>query len=302
MSRTNPDRAPAIRVGRIAYVNVAPVYHPLEAGWLEHPFVFQPGVPARCNELLRQGELDLASVSSIEYARDPDRYLLLPDLAIASDGPVGSVLLLSRLPLDELAHSAAGHVLATSATHTSAALLHLLFLDQCGRCPPFVPASGGVREALESRDPRSLPPAVLTIGDEALRLAGDPRFPHVFDLGEMWKTWTGLPFVFGLWAARRDWAEAHPELASQGAALLRASRDLGLERLEAVMAAIHPQAGIPLPALRDYFAGLRLRLGEGERRGLEMFRRMLREAGLLHGAPRLEFLSEPASGARRVAA
>ena len=115
--------AKPIVLGKIGYLNVLPIYEPLEAGRVPHRFVIRSGPPSTLNELMRRGELDLSACSSIEYARNPADYLLVPDLAIGSRGPVQSVQLLSRVPLARLDGE---RVLISSHTHTSAALLMLL--------------------------------------------------------------------------------------------------------------------------------------------------------------------------------
>ncbi|GAB7078620.1 menaquinone biosynthetic enzyme MqnA/MqnD family protein [Megalodesulfovibrio paquesii] len=272
------------RLGRIEYVNVAPIYYPLEAGWLQHGCEMQSGTPAECNVFMRAGEVDISSVSSIEYARAPERYLLLPGLAIASFGPVGSVLLFSSVPLEELKDKS---ILVTAASHTSAALLQLLLTQRFGACPPLVHAEGGIRKHL-SRG--ACPAAALAIGDEALVLAKNPCFSHTYDLGAMWREATGLPFVFGLWAARREWALANPAEAARVARLLCVSRDLGLGRLEEVIEATQHRTNRSKEHLFNYFRCLRLFLSDLEHAGLKRFFEMLHGCGMLPALPRIEFL------------
>lgn len=275
---------PRTRLGRIAYRNVAPIYHPLEAGWLPHDCEMVAGTPAQCNQRLRDCELDISAVSSIEYARSPERYLLLPGLAIASFGPVGSVLLFSSVPVEELRDAS---ILVTAATHTSAALLQLLLAERFGACPPLVPAAGGIRTAVANG---TCPAAALAIGDEALDLAHNPCFPYALDLGAMWREATGLPFVFGVWAARKEWAQAHQEEAVRVARLLCQARDMGLARLDEIIQACIVDEHCDESSLAAYFAGLRLILGEAEHTGLERFFDLLGESGLAPKVPAMEFL------------
>ncbi|MCA1943967.1 MAG: menaquinone biosynthesis protein [Desulfovibrio sp.] len=275
---------PPTRLGRIEYVNVAPIYYPLEAGWLPHHCAMRSGTPAQCNQLLRAEEVDVSSISSIEYARAPERYLLLPGLAIASFGPVGSVLLFSSVPLEALRDQA---ILVTAATHTSAALLQLLLTQRFGACPPLVHAEGGIRKSL---DAGQCPAAALAIGDEALVLARNPCFSHTYDLGAMWREATGLPFVFGLWAARRDWALAHPQEAARVARLLCESRDLGLARLDAVIDATQHRTTRSKEYLLNYFHCLRLTLRDEEFAGLQRFFQLLHDHAMLPALPCIEFL------------
>ena len=155
-----------LRMGRISYLNVLPVYHPLEAGILPHDFELVSGPPALLNEMMSRGELHVSSCSCFEYARRPERYYLVGDLSIGSRGPVMSVLLLSRLPVEELG----GHeILISGESHTSVALLRLLMRDRYKLDVRF--STGPVTPALRSDNP---PTAFLAIGDEALRLRNHP--------------------------------------------------------------------------------------------------------------------------------
>jgi len=192
MSRPQP------RLGRIGYLNVLPVYHPLEAGIIPHDFEIVTGPPALLNAMMERGELHLSSGSCIEYARRPGRYLLVPDMAIGSNGPVMSVLLLSRIPIEELNGKS---ICVSGESHTSVALLSLLMARQ-GVNARFENALVSAR--VRGPDP---PVAFLAIGDEALRLRDHPDYPQRLDLGEAWRAWTGLPFVFGLWFVSRDAVE-----------------------------------------------------------------------------------------------
>ena len=134
-----------LRMGRISYLNVLPVYHPLEAGILPHDFELVSGPPALLNEMMSRGELHVSSCSCFEYARRPERYYLVGDLSIGSRGPVMSVLLLSRLPVEELG----GHeILISGESHTSVALLRLLMRDRYKLDVRF--STGPVTPALRS--------------------------------------------------------------------------------------------------------------------------------------------------------
>ena len=138
------------------------------------------GVPTELNRLLRAGDLDVANVSSIEYANAPERYVLLPSLCVGSEGAVDSVQLVSQ--------AAAGRACARIAGDPESATSVAL-----------------ARAALSPR-PRSAPrtttaDARLLIGDRALRLGADDPTPH-YDLGALWRERTGLPMVFAVWAAR----------------------------------------------------------------------------------------------------
>src|SRR5579862_9165113 len=126
----------SIRVGRIPYVNCYPVYGAVDRGIVALDATVVDGVPTALNRLMGEGSLDVSVVSAVEYARDSERYLLLPDLAITCDGPVRSVMLFARRPATELA----GHrVLVSRSSMTSVRLLDLLFRHVWHVHPRFVP-------------------------------------------------------------------------------------------------------------------------------------------------------------------
>jgi chorismate dehydratase len=228
------------------------------------------------------GHLLAASTSSIEYARRPERYLLLRDLAIVGDGPIRSVLLLSRPPLEELAGRS---LLVSPATHTSVALLRLLFTEYCPLAVSW--KTGSIPDALAGPEP---PDAFLTIGDEALLLRRHPEYPHCLDLGEVWRRWTGLPFVFGLWAADRSLC-AVPSRMPPPDAILRQSRDWGLSHMDRILDAAEKTApALSREELEAYFHGLSYSLGEREQQGLLLFWEKLARAGEIAAVPPLCFL------------
>ncbi|MEM5788168.1 MAG: menaquinone biosynthesis protein, partial [Syntrophobacteraceae bacterium] len=185
-----------LNLGRIGYLNVLPVYYPLENGIITHPFTIIPGVPSYLNELAANGELDISPVSSIEYARHSDLYYIVPDLSISSFGKVKSVLLLSRYPVEQLSGR---DILMSSQSHTSVGLLKILAKLRFGIEPRF--RVGTPRQGQDGEDCRA--DAFLAIGDEALRLSGSGSYPEIVDLGAAWYEWTHLPFVFALWVVRR---------------------------------------------------------------------------------------------------
>jgi chorismate dehydratase len=275
-----------MRLGRISYLNVLPIYHPLEAGWITHEFDIVSGPPAMLNGLIRAGKLDLSACSSIEYARNPHCYYLLPDLAIGSRGPVKSVLLLSRIPPNELN---AKPLLVTAETHTSAALLRVVLEKVYNVRPAFKTAPGSVRQSLAMGADE---PAVLAIGDEALAMRHDPSFPYQLDLGEVWRDWTGLPFVFGVWVARREAAQADPAKMVQAAALLCEAKRTGVAAIEEIVGlAALSNPKLTRSEIRRYFGHLSYDLGTKELEGLSRFFGCLAEHGIIQEPPPLEILT-----------
>lgn len=275
-----------MRIGRIPYINCFPVYGAIDRGIVPLGGELVTGVPSALNQQMAAGTLDVSVVSAVEYARDSRRYVLLPDLAISCHGPVRSVLLFSRRPASELGGR---RVIVSRSSMTSVLLTELLFESVWKARPEFVPGDAEMSDvhafSAEAHEAR------LVIGDAALLLqaqaTGDLAYPHVYDLGQEWLAWTGLPFVFAVWVALRS----TPVAESLGAhASLIASRDWGLEHLDDLSRQAADQTGVPAASCRDYFRGLDYGLGIEYLAGLTEFFGRLAASGRVPGT-KLEFLA-----------
>ena len=226
-----------MKIGRIPYINCYPVYGAIDRGVVRLDAELVDGVPTDLNRRMGAGELDISVVSAVEYARDADRYLLLPDLAISCDGPVRSVMLFSKRPAGELG---ARNVIVSRSSMTSVALLELLFENVWHARPRFVPGDAEIKDVVV--DNASDADARLVIGDAALVLGSNhrERYPFVYDLGQTWKDWTGQPFVFAVWVAQRSTNVKEALLAHAG---LIASRDWGLRHLPELAEQAHQATG-----------------------------------------------------------
>lgn len=239
------------RIGSVDSLNAAPLTWGLE-DWVTFT------APTRLAALLRAGRLDTALLSVTELLAHRD-YVALDGLAIASHGPVRSVLLAHRGPLE-----AVRVVACDPASLTSVNLLRVLLAAR-GLHPALTPL--GSYEQAPGHD------AVLLIGDRALdfALAGHPH--RIWDLGAAWHELTGLPFVYAVWTLPAALAARAPELG----ALLRQARDRGAASLESI---IGRQQAYPPAFCREYLTRhIRFELGEPEKRGLERFAGLLRRLG-----------------------
>jgi len=269
-----------LRVGRIPYANLSPIFHGLGTGGVPGGVLFVDGHPSELNRRLRDGELDLSPSSSIEYAVRPDRYLLCPGISISSKRRVMSVLLLSNGPLRRLPPEP---IAVTGNSDTSILLLEILLRESLGR------ANLLVRTELPAREVLRRYPAHLVIGDEAIRAAVDGVAPHVIDLGEWWRRETGKPFVFALWIATRSaWEERRDPLVRFSAALLTAKRSAqaSIRRGEYPWGA---PGWIPPAFLDAYWRCLSYDLGK-ETEGLSLFYELAAKIGRIPAAPPLRFL------------
>lgn len=266
-----------MRVGRIPYINCYPVYGAIDAGVVSLDAELVTGVPSDLNARMARGQLDVSVVSAIEYARASERYVLLPDLAISCDGPVRSVLLLSKLPAPELGGR---RVMLSRSSMTSVALLELLFDNVWHARPEFQPGDAEVTDVARFADePHD---ARLVIGDAALILgvqrsaAGAPEYPFVYDLGTEWKRWTDLPFVFAVWVAQRS---TSVDRALAVHATLMASRAWGLQHLDRLAERAAEASGVDTGACREYLSGLDYGLSYPHLAGLTNFFNRLVEVG-----------------------
>jgi chorismate dehydratase len=253
-----------IRLGRISYVNMAPIFFGLEADVEE-----VSGVPTELNERLLAGEIDLAPISSIEYGRHAERLRILPRLCVSSEGAVDSIQLVSRAPL-----ASVSSVAITPESATSAVLVRVLLPDA-----EQVPLG-------EDAD------AELLIGDAALKSMFEDPTPH-YDLGRLWLERTGLPMVYAVFACADPPAEEVPELEGCFLAALRANRS----EPERLAREASDRYGYPPGFLARYFEKLRYRFGPRERAGLLSFFELAVEAGELERVPELRFLTTEAVSA-----
>ena len=270
-----------IRVGRIAFINVAPIYYALENGRLNHPFELVADIPAHLNDLMRDGLLEISACSCLEYARRFRQYYLAKDLCIASNGPVMSVLLLAKRPLSELNGA---EILLSGQSHTSVLLTRLLLEERYHVQATYT--NGSVSQALTDGHE---PLACLTIGDEALKLRNHPSYPYVFDLALEWREWTNLPFVFAVWVISRK-ACALGLIQEDPGLYLRQSLDYGLAHLDEVIASVAKKTPLSPAELDIYYQeALNFRLTHDQLQGLELFYQKITQHGWLQELPEIHF-------------
>ena len=258
-----------LRLGVVSYLNAAPLVY----GLADEPGLeLVRDVPSRIADRLHAGELDLAMIPSVEYARGD--YAIVPGIAIASRGPVRSVSLYHRTHL-----AAVRRVALDTSSRTSVVLLKALLQERLGRQPEYVAMPPDVPAMLGACE------AALVIGDRALDFEGDvPRL----DLGEEWQRQTGLPFVYAFWAGPRG------SVSAREVARLQEALRAGLSQLGAIAASYNGHA-----------AGLRARneaylrsnnvfaFGAAEAAGLREFFRRALALGLIPKAPELTFHGDP---------
>jgi chorismate dehydratase len=273
-----------LRIGRITYANCSPIFHELQKQSSAGEYQFVGGVPSHLNTMLASGEIDVCPSSSIEYALHPEHYLILPDISISSAGAVGSVLLFSRVPVEELDGQT---ILLSSESATSVNLLRILIEKRFGCACRYVVSSLPLDSALQESA------AMLLIGDGALRASLSGPDLHVYDLGGLWYDWTGLPFVFALWLCSRKVVRDQPTEVERLAGRLVAAKKKACAAFDAIAQDSPEARWMGVSRLVDYWReNLSFDLESGHREGLVLFYRYCTELGLLKSPPELHFLAD----------
>lgn len=259
-----------LRIGIVGYLNTRPLVETLYRHFPDA--LVMVDVPSRLAELLAADRLDVATIPSIEYARRPG-YTIVSDASVACYGRVRSVQVLSRKPIEEI-----GVLALDAGSRTSAALVRILLRELYGLQPQLIPLPIGAAPSDVCAD------AALLIGDRGM-LPPPADFAYIWDLGEAWRQWTGLPFVFSMWVARPG--AASPELAER----LAAARDDGLKMLDRIADDAAKQLGLPVAdCLRYLTDNLRFHLGTREQQGLLLFYQWAARHGLLESVPQLSII------------
>ena len=262
------------RFGMVNYINTAPIYEIWKEQVHRPDWPVTEAPPARLNQLLAAGELDLGFVSCCEYAARPEQYRILADLSISATGPVGSVFMFSSLPPEQLDGE---RVLMTGQSDTSVRLLRIILEDFFAVRPHYVRG-----EIFVPRTPEEEPAAVLAIGDEALRLATAEKSPYPVqvDLAEFWHQKTGLPFVFSVCAVREDFLARAENTARELRQTLLSCRDQGRQRLSEIAEQAARRIPMDTRACLAYLQAMEYDLGPAKSAALEeFFSRLIR-----HGA------------------
>jgi chorismate dehydratase len=252
------DTAP-VRVGAVSYLNTKPLVYGLPERSDEINLLYD--LPSRLADRLKRGELDVALIPSIEYFRNPG-YRIVSNACIACRGPVLSVKLLSRCPMQEIQTLS-----LDEGSRSSAVMVRILLKERFGIAPRLNLLPHGADIGRPSSD------AVLLIGDRAIHPPAE-SFHESWDLGDQWCRWAELPFVFAMWAARPGLELGGLERA------LAESRDAGLANLEAIARTESRHVGLTPEQTWSYLRdNLYFFLGPRERRGLARFYRCAAELG-----------------------
>jgi chorismate dehydratase len=267
-----------LRLGHIIYSNCLPPHAGILMGKIDFPFRLVEGIPSELNRLLSEGEVDVSPSSSIEYALNPERYLIFPDISISSRKEVRSIILQSRFPISGLN----GKIVSlATASATSVLLLRILLEFRYNIRVEYHTFVQGVDDPFGKAD------AMLFIGDIALRARPSSDYPYMLDLGLLWHEFTGLPFVFALWQVNYK-KNIDTDLARLYDIIMR-SKAYGLSNIPDLAVTHADRFGLPVRILTDYWKTISYDLGSDEKKGLLAFYRYAAEIGAINEITGLRF-------------
>ncbi len=250
------------KVSVVQYLNTVPLIWGMLRGEQQGKFQLSFTTPAGCADEVRQKKVDVGIIPSIEYQRI-DNLVIIAGISIASKSAVKSVLLLSKVPIEKIQN-----VAVDNSSRTSAALLRILMRKFYSRVIDIIPVTPRPEGMLKRAE------AALVIGDPALTF--NSGVANVYDLAAEWKKFTGLPFVFAFWAG-------HPEAnLSRSRQDFEKSRDYGLAHVDEIAAEYAPKLKLEPSALKVYLTqNIDYSLDEENRKGLRLFYKLAREAGII---------------------
>jgi chorismate dehydratase len=273
------------RLGHIQFLNCLPLYYGLVKSDAVLDVELVKAAPRDLTRMLLDDELDIAPIPSIEFARNPDEFVLLPDIAISSYGEVQSILLLAKDPVEGLDGKT---VALTDTSRTSQVLTRVLLAQHWGVFPEYAEMPSDLATMMREAD------AALLIGDDALRAYWQSSDLLKYDLGAEWTEWTGLPMVYAVWAVRREFAESRSEAVAEVSDALDGSLAYCREHLDDISEYAARWESFPVTYFRSYFDALQFRFEPRYRDGL---RRYLEEAAAIEqieGIPDIRIFGDEA--------
>lgn len=239
-------------------------------------------VPAILNQGMAEGTIHVGALSSFAYAAASDRLLLLPDLSVSSEGPVKSILLFSRMPVQQLGNA---RIAVTNTSATSVNLLKILMEKAVHGKPEYISAEPDLDHMMDQAD------ACLLIGDNAIKASWQNQGYIVTDLGELWNEWTGLSMTFAVWAVNREAANSKPKAIAEIAEAFAESKRRGIRELAPVIREACMAIGGTAAYWEGYFRNLCYDFGERQQEGLNLYFRYAYEMGLLPQEVKMELWS-----------
>lgn len=275
-----------IRIGKISFTNILPIYHFFDGTGLDVELV--PQVPAQLNRGMASGEIDMGPISSFAYADHYPEFVLMPDLSVSARGPVRSIFLFTKG--EDLADLKQARIALTNTSASSVALLRIIMEKFIGATPEYKTMPPDLTKMMNEAD------AALLIGDDALKAKLTPDLPYrIFDLGQEWYNRTDLSMTFAVWAVRREIVESRKEELQQVYERFMKAKALGNKQRQPIIAEAMRQLKGSESFWHQYFEGLCYDLGETEQIGLKTYYRYAAEIGLISPDVQISMLDLPTS-------
>jgi chorismate dehydratase len=259
-----------LKISVVQYLNSVPLIWGMLHGPQRGKHDLQFATPAHCADAVRDGKAEVGIIPAIEYHRIDDLQII-SGISIASKARVRSVLLLSKVPINELRT-----VAVDTSSRTSAAFLHILLGKFYSLNVNYIPSAPRPDEMLRGAD------AALVIGDPAFTYRGSAK---VYDLAAEWRKFTGLPFVFAFWAGRADKNLARYRKDFEQ------SRQFGLAHVDDIAADYASKLHTEPADVKVYLTeNIDYSLDEENCRGLRLFFKLAHEAGIIPAEKELRFV------------
>lgn len=271
-----------LSLGNIKFINCLPLHYGLSHGGFGENVHIHSATPAELNYLVASGTLNVSPVSSIVYAQNSDKLVLLPDVSISAEGALESIVLVSKCPIEELGH---GRIALTAKSATSHGLLKIILHHAYQASPEYFISPLSLNEGVLD-DAQ----AVLFIGDDALsayhhRLAGY----YYYDLGDEWKKLTGLPMVYAVWVVNREFAACYNEAVQMLYEKVTGGFNYGLSHIEAAADTVQGKFSLTAAQIVHYIGLLNYQFTPAHEQALLTYYKMAHGLGLSPKVPELEF-------------
>ncbi len=270
------------RLGHINFINCLPLSYSLQYGGFAEGLEVCRDVPATLNAKIIAGQLDVSPVSSIIYARHSEKLVLVPDVSISANGALRSIMLVSRKPIEQLDKA---RVALTAKSETSHCLLKIVLQDAYQVLPEYYVSDLSVAgEVLKEAD------AVLFIGDDALfNYHNRSADLYYYDVGAEWKKLTGLPMVYAVWVAGRQFAAAQPALLQTAYERVVGGFRYGLDNFDQAIAAFADNLPFEREQLSTYLRLLNWDFTPAHEQALLTFYQRAYKIGLIEQVPAIRF-------------
>jgi len=269
-----------VYMGKISYINAAPVFYGLDHGLLPLWLKMVVDVPSVLNRKIKTGQIKVSPISAAFYAMNHRELLLLPDLSISCNGKVLSVILASNYAIDDLE----GKKIMFSRDSASAASFLKMIFNQRKVSPVYeVGSVTNFQMISKSVD------AVLVIGDTALTHPWNQVFEYCIDLGQLWYEMTQLPFVFAVWVVRRSFADKYPSIVKDIHKLLLESKKQGYQNIDKIVEAGKNKLNLDQSIIKEYFDLLYCDLDGRKIKAMRVFFDSLLDQGILNEKPGITF-------------